>query len=207
MNAHSIRVVAYSDYLCPWCFNAAVRLRRLQAELGDQLDIAWKSYFLRPEPSKSQNLEKFRAYTQGWLRPAAEADSGTFRVWDSEAGPPSHSIPPHLVARAAAELGREAFDAMHERLFQAYFAENRDVTDRETLRALWRECGLPDAAFDRSDAPEIREAVMADHREALELGIHGVPAVRIEPNPVATVGAHSIDVYRRWFLKRLAADD
>ena len=207
MNARSIRVVAYSDYLCPWCFNATVRLRRLQAELGDELEIAWKSYFLRPEPSKGRSLEKFRAYTQSWLRPAAETDSGTFRVWDSEAGPPSHSIPPHLVARAAGELGHEAFDAMHERLFRAYFAESRDVTDRETLRALWHECGLPDAAFDRSDAPEIRDAVMADHREALELGVHGVPAVRIEPNPIATVGAHSIDVYRRWFLKRLAADD
>jgi len=198
-----VRVVVYSDYLCPWCFNATVRLRRLETELAGRIEIVWKSYLLRPDPSKGRDLEKFRAYTRGWEKPAAEPDGGTFRVWQSEAGPPSHSLPPHVVARAAAELGRAAFDSMHERLFQAYFAENRDITERETLRALWGECDLPDAAFDRSDAPEIRDAVLTDYREATELGVHGVPAVRIEPNPIATVGAHSIDVYRRWFLKRL----
>jgi len=182
-----------------------VRLRRLEKELGDRIEIVWKSYLLRPEAARSRDLEKFRAYTQSWRKPAAEPDGGTFRVWQSDAGPPSQSLPPHLVARAAAELGRASFDAVHEHLFHAYFAENRDITDRETLRAIWRECGLADAAFDRSEAPEIREAVLADYREATELGVHGVPAVRIEPNPIATVGAHSIDVYRRWFLKRLDA--
>jgi predicted DsbA family dithiol-disulfide isomerase len=183
-----------------------VRLRRLEAEFPGRVEIVWKSYLLRPEPSERRDLVKFRAYTEGWAKPAAEPDGGTFRVWESDAGPPSHSVPPHTVARAAAEIGREAFDRVHERLFRAYFAENRDITEERTLREIWRECALPDAAFDRSGAADIEAAVRADHAEATELGVHGVPAVRIEPNPIATVGAHSIDVYRRWFLKRLAAD-
>jgi predicted DsbA family dithiol-disulfide isomerase len=184
-----------------------VRLRRLEGELGGRIEIVWKSYLLRPTPSGSRDLETFRAYTRSWGRPAAEPDAGTFRSWQSDASPPSHSLPPQLVARAAAALGRAAFDSMHERLFHAYFAENRDITDRATLRALWRDLGLPKERFELSDDPALREAVLADHREAIELGIHGVPAVRIEPNPVATVGAHSLDQYRRWFLKQLAALD
>jgi len=87
----------------------------------------------------------------------------------------------------------------------AYFAENRDITRRETLLALWGECGLPDEGFERCDDPAIREAVLADHREAIDLGIHGVPAVRIDPNPIATVGAHPLEAYRRWFLKELGS--
>jgi predicted DsbA family dithiol-disulfide isomerase len=114
-------------------------------------------------------------------------------------------VPPHLVARAAAKLGRAEFDAVHERLFAAYFAENRDITRSETLRAIWGECGLPDRAFDRHEDPAIREAVLADHKEAIELGIHGVPAVRIDPNPIAAVGAQPVDAYRRWFLKELGS--
>ncbi len=184
-----------------------MRLRRLEAELAGRITIVWKSYLLRPEASHGRDLEKFRAYTRGWAKPAAEPDGGKFQVWASDAGPPSHSLPPHLVARAAAELGRDAFDAIHERLFHAYFAESRDISDHETLAAIWRECGLDEAAFGRSEASEVREAVLADHREAIELGVHGVPAVRIEPNPIATVGAHSIDVYRRWFSKRLDAGE
>jgi len=196
-----IRVVAYSDYLCPWCFNATVRLRRLEGELAGRIEIVWRSYLLRPEPNGARDLEKFRAYTKGWERPAAEPDGGTFHVWSSDEGPPSHSLPPHLVARAAAEIGRAEFAAVHERLFSAYFTENRDIARAENLRAIWRECGLPEAAFERSADPAIREAVLTDHKEAIELGIHGVPAVRIDPNPVAAVGAQPLDAYRRWFLK------
>jgi predicted DsbA family dithiol-disulfide isomerase len=180
-----IRVIAYSDYLCPWCFNATVRLRRLEVELAGRIEIVWRSYLLRPEPNGARDLEKFRSYTKGWQRPGAEPDAGTFRVWQGDEGPPSHSVPPHLVARAAAELGRAEFDAVHERLFSAYFAENHDITRTETLRAIWGECGL------------------ADHKEAIDIGIHGVPAVRIDPNPIAAVGAQPLDAYRRWFLKEL----
>jgi predicted DsbA family dithiol-disulfide isomerase len=182
-----------------------VRLRRLEVELAGRVEIAWRSYLLRPEPNGPRDLEKFRSYTKGWLRPAAEPDAGTFQVWQGDEGPPSHSLPPHLVARAAAELGRSVFDALHERLFSAYFAENRDISRTETLRAIWRECALPEAAFERRADPAIREAVLADYKEAIELGIHGVPAVRIDPNPVAAVGAQALDAYRRWFLKELAA--
>jgi len=184
-----------------------VRLRRLEQELGGQIEIVWKSYLLRPTPSGSRDLEKFREYTRGWARPAAEPDAGTFRPWQTDASPPSHSLPPQVVARAAAAVDRAAFDSMHERLFYAYFAENRDITERATLRALWSELGLPEDRFELGDDPLLREAVLADHREAIELGVHGVPSVRIEPNLVATVGAHSLDQYRRWFLKQLAALD
>ena len=135
-----------------------MRLRRLEAEFAGRIEIAWKSYLLRPEPSEGRDLAKFRAYTTGWAKPAAEPDGGTFRAWESDAGPPSHSVPPHAVARAAAEIGREAFDLVHERLFRAYFTENRDITDERTLREIWRECALPDAAFERTHAADIEAA-------------------------------------------------
>ena len=39
------------------------------------------------------------------MRVGSDADSPEFRVWEGDAGPPSHSIPPHQVAKAAARLG------------------------------------------------------------------------------------------------------
>ena len=95
-------LIAWSDYLCPWCYNAAVRLWRLEDEFGDRVSIEWRPFLLRPHPDPGRTLEKFRAYTASWARPAAEPDGGTFRVWATEEGPPSHSVPPHLVAKAAA---------------------------------------------------------------------------------------------------------
>jgi predicted DsbA family dithiol-disulfide isomerase len=181
-----------------------VRLRRIEEEFGARVQIAWRSFLLRPEPVPGRTLEKFRVYTQSWLRPAADADAATFRVWETDAGPPSHSIPPHLAAKAAAAVSQEAFRRLHERLLHAYFAENRDITDTETLRALWREAELPEEAFARvDDDPLLLKKVIDEHREALEIGVSGVPAVRLEGMDDAIVGALPIDVYRRWVQRNL----
>jgi predicted DsbA family dithiol-disulfide isomerase len=137
------------------------------------------------------------------MRPAGDADAASFRVWQTDAGPPSHSIPPHLVAKAAATIGKGAFHAMHERLMHAYFAENRDITDDDTLFALWGEADLPAEAFSRREDPACLRAVVAEHNEAIECGVNGVPAARIEGNDVPFVGAHPIEVYRQWVQRTL----
>lgn len=198
-----VRLVAWSDYLCPWCFNAAVRLRRLEEEMAGEVEIAWRSYLLRPDPSSRRSPEEFRRYTRSWLRPAAEEDAGTFRVWESDAGPPSHSIPPHLVAKAARSLGDAAFHAIHERLLHAYFAENRDITDAVTLAAIWREAGLPEAELARAADPEWLRQTLAEHQEALRLGLNGVPAVGVEGDDVFVTGAYPLEMYRRWVRRLL----
>ena len=185
-----------------------MRLRRLEEELEGRIRLDWRSFLLRPKPGGiPTELEKFRTYTRSWERPAADDDAGTFRVWATEEGPPSHSVPPHLLAKAAAALGDEAFHAVHERLLHAYFAENRDVTRPETLLAIWRECGLPEDEFGRAGDKALLAEVVRDHNEAVERGVHGVPAVRIDGNDVPVVGAQPLVVYRRWFEKVLAERD
>jgi predicted DsbA family dithiol-disulfide isomerase len=201
-----VDLIAWSDYLCPWCYNAAVRLRRLEDELGDRVRVDWRTFLLRPESDPNRTLDAFRAYTRSWLRPAAEPDGGTFRVWATDEGPPSHSIPPHLVAKAAAALGRDAFRAMHERLLHAYFAENRDITKAETLYALWREIGLDDAGFARAGDQAVLREVVEQHNDAVRRDVSGVPAVMMEGVDVPMVGALPYETYRRWVDRRLRGE-
>ena len=182
-----------------------MRLRRIQDEFRDRVEVEWRSFLLRSRPDQGRTLEKFRTYTQSWMRPAADADAGTFRVWQGDAGPPSHSVPPHLVAKAAAALGRDAFEKMHERLLHAYFAENRDITDADTLAALWREAGLPEAEFVRTTDTALGQETIAQHNEAIEHGVTGVPAVRMEGNDAIIVGAQPLELYRRWVQRTLNA--
>jgi predicted DsbA family dithiol-disulfide isomerase len=68
---------------------------------------------------------------------------------------------------------------------------------------LWREAELPEAGFARLDDPALLKAVLAEHREALEIGVSGVPAVRLEGMDSAIVGAHPIELYRRWVSRVL----
>jgi predicted DsbA family dithiol-disulfide isomerase len=181
-----------------------VRLRRIEEEFGDAVQVEWRSYLLRPSPAGRRDLERFRAYTQSWLRPAAEKDGGVFQPWQTEVGPPTHSVPPHQVAKAAAELGEAAFRRIHERLLRAYFAENQDITASETLERLWLEAGLPQEAFARREAPALLQRILDEHRKALDGGATGVPAVCVQGNDVIIVGAFPVEFYRRWVSRTLA---
>lgn len=185
-----------------------MRLRRLEDEYEGRIELIWKSYLLRPQKREHSDreaaLEKFRHYTKSWLRPAAEPDGGDFQVWQSDEGPPSHSVPAHLVSKAAARLGRAEFQRLHERLMRAYFKENRDISRPEVLRELWLDVGLPEEALAVATEPEILQEVIDDHRSAQELGATGVPAVQLEGNPAIIVGAHPEELYRRWFDRSLA---
>jgi predicted DsbA family dithiol-disulfide isomerase len=112
-------------------------------------------------------------------------------------------VPPHLVAKAAATIGEAEFHRIHDRLLHAYFAENRDITDAATLRAIWQEADLPAAEFARSEDPELVRAVLQQHNEAIEWGVTGVPAVRMEGREGVVIGAQPLALYRRWIRRSL----
>jgi predicted DsbA family dithiol-disulfide isomerase len=142
-----------------------------------ELVLVWKSYLLRPY-AEPKPLEKFRRYTESWMRPAAQADAGEFRVWATDEDPPSHSVPSAVAVKAAARQNHGAFDRYHHALMHAYFARNRNVSSREVILDVARECELDLDAFTSDlDDPALAEEVVADHNEAVELGISGVPCV------------------------------
>lgn len=207
-----LRFIVYSDYLCPWCVNAGVRLRRLEEEYRRQIEIEFRAFLLRPHPRPkpatpehaARALEKFRRYTESWKRVGADDDAGEFRVWSTDNGPPSHSIPAHLVAKAAARASGDAFRRMHDRLLRAYFVDNLDTSDVDTLRVLWREVGLGEREFDAHRDPAILRQVLAEHDEAVGLGATGVPAVRLDGNPAVVVGAQPMALYRSWIERSLS---
>lgn len=202
-----LAVIVYSDFLCPWCWNAATRLAAVEAELAGVLALEWRSYLLRPNPRprSAEALERFRTYTQGWQRVAADEPRAPFQTWQGDAGPPSHSLPPHLYAKAAASLDPAAGRRMRERLFRAYFAESRDITDPATLAALWQEAGLDPAEQARAADPALTRRTLAEHEEAQALGASGVPAVRLADQEFVLVGAQPEATYLRWFRRALAA--
>jgi len=180
-----------------------VRVHLLKEEFGDQLNLEWRSFLLRPHNEGSRSLEKFKSYTRNWSRIGEDEPSGNFREWATEEGPPSHSIPPHLVAKAATELGDESFDAMHEALLKAYFADSRDISAEATLRAIWDECGLPANEFERWSKPEHLKATIDEHNEALNCGANGAPAFRLAHINAAIVGAQPVPVLSRWIKRAI----
>lgn len=207
----TLQVVVYSDFLCPWCFNAYTKLEAVRAEFetkwGEAIDFEWRAFLLRPVAKPDRDLEKFRVYTEGWLRVAEDEPRAPFRVWASDDKPPTHSIPPHLTAKAALALGAKAGAQMRERLFRAYFSENRDISADDTLRALWEQLDFPRADFEKRLDPALERAVQDEHREAIECGATGVPAIRLAEHEFVLMGAQPEALYKRWFERARAARD
>jgi predicted DsbA family dithiol-disulfide isomerase len=198
-----VEFTVWSDVLCPWCYNASVCLGRVQEDLRGEidLDLRWKSYLLRPCP-EPKPMDRFRRYTESWRKPAGQPDAGEFRVWASDEPPPSHSIPPAVAVKASAR--QDAFDRYHHALMEAYFSRNLDVTARHNILAVAGECGLDVARFEADlDDPALAERVVADHNEAVELGISGVPCVVVGEG-FAMPGSQDRAVYAN-VARRLAA--
>ena len=177
----------------------------LKEIFGDRLEVEWRSYLLIPE-KRDRTLEKFRQYTQSWLKVASDKPGGSFQTWSPQEQPPSHSIPPHLLAKAAAQVDESAFELVHDALLTAYFVENRDISAETTLKSIWVQAGLDEDQFSTSQDPTHLKSVIDEHNEALTVGAQGAPSFRMAHHDVAITGLHTVEVLERW-INRVLNDE
>lgn len=175
-----------------------MRLDKLLAEVGDRVELTWKSFLLRVEP-KTGDRDKFIEYTKSWLNPAEQEPETNFTVWSSDEGQPPSSIPAHVAHKALAAVEPTRAMDYHHRLLRAYFTENRNIGDSEVLLELADDIGVDrDAvarvAVDRRD--ELTQAVIDEHNQALQSQVNAVPTVLFE-GVFAVPGAQPVETYVR----------
>ena len=79
-------------------------------------------------------------------------------------------------ALVAKDQGR--FREYHYPAFRARWAEAKDISDPEVVRALLAGAGLDaEAALQRAQSDELRERLDADSRAAIERGVFGAPTL------------------------------
>jgi predicted DsbA family dithiol-disulfide isomerase len=102
------------------------------------------------------------------------------------------------------DRGRE--DAVIERLYRAYFTEQRSVFERDSLVSLAGEAGLDQAEVrDVLERDAYAEAVAEDVREARALGVNGVPFFVIGGR-YGVSGAQATDVFTEALTKAWEED-
>lgn len=175
-----------------------MRLDKLVAEMGDRIDLTWKSFLLRVEP-KTGDHDKFVEYTKSWLNPAEQEPDAAFTVWSSDERQPPSSIPAHVAFKSVAEIAPDRAMDYHHALLTAYFTNNRNIGDSEVLLDIAAEIDidrdlLAQTAIDRRD--ELTQLVIDEHNEALQTQINAVPTVLIE-GAFAVPGAQPLDTYVR----------
>jgi predicted DsbA family dithiol-disulfide isomerase len=159
------RIVAYSDYVCPWCYIGHRRIQQLQREF--EVEVEWRPFELHPEtPKTGARLEgrlgsaaRIRAYTENILTIAGESSI--------EMRMPA-VVSNSRMALEAAEFARAhgGFEAIHEALFAAYFERGADIGDADVLCEIAREAGIDDQGLRQALTDETYAKLVDDSTEA-----------------------------------------
>jgi predicted DsbA family dithiol-disulfide isomerase len=95
--------------------------------------------------------------------------------------------------------GQGLFEPMHARLFDAYWAEARNIGDPDVLRALAQDVGL-EGAEEVLDTDAYRDIVQSSTVQAYGAGVDGVPAFVLDRR-LLVLGAHPHEVFERAFAQ------
>ncbi len=128
-----------------------------------------------------------------------------FNEWASGNEPPSSSLPPQVAAKSMGILAPEKVDAFHHRLLRAYFTENLTISDWSVLAGAASDVGVDSKEFlsmAQQRENSLTEEVIADHNEAIERGITGVPAM-VFNDTFPIQGAQDFDSLSVWIQRLL----
>ncbi|WP_406063365.1 DsbA family oxidoreductase [Streptomyces sp. NBC_01077] len=177
-----MRVEAYFDILCPWCY---IGKRRLATALAgrEDVEVVWRSFELDPEGSPTAGPTAAEVIAQ--YQPTPERAAARVRQIQSlgeaeglrlelHKARPVNSFDAHRLVRLGAVHGRA--DEVLERLLYGYHTEGLDIAAPEVLEKLGIEAGLEPSAVRRVvEGSEFTEDVRADERRGAQQGVRGVP--------------------------------
>ncbi len=203
MNVH-----IWSDIVCPWCYLGKRRFEHALAlfDHRDEVHVTHRSFQLDPSRPRHETTNRramLKAKYQLTDDKVLEMDARMERLAEIEgleyhltdSGLTGNTLDAHQLLQLAKERGVQ--DAVIERLYRAYFTEQRSVFEPDSLVALAGEAGL--------DAAEARDvlkrdayvtAVEADVSEARSLGVSGVPFFVIDGR-YGVSGAQATEVFEQ----------
>jgi predicted DsbA family dithiol-disulfide isomerase len=196
----------WSDIVCPWCYLGKRRFEHALAlfDHRDDIHVTHRSFQLDPSRSRHQTTnrrEMLKAKYQLSDQQVREMDTRMEHLADIEgleyhltdAGLTGNTLDAHQLLQLGKARGVQ--DAVIERLYRAYFTEQRSVFDRDSLVTLGGEAGLDQAeARDVLERDLYADAVAADVREARSLGVNGVPFF-VLGGRYGVSGAQATDVF------------
>ncbi len=193
-----------SDVVCPWCL---IGKRRLELALADYAKlhpdrpaplVRWHPFQLNPDMpdggmSRTDYVQQKFGDRAATVYDRVKAVGRTLDIpfaIDTIARQPNTAAAHSLIGLA--EVGVQQ-QGLVEALFQAYFLEGVDLTQRSELERLALAAGLSAEDVQAClDSEEARQQVRASDERARQMGVQGVPFF-IFNNQVGVSGAHEPD--------------
>ncbi len=170
-------IEVFSDFVCPFCYLAEQPLA--DAVEGGDVQIAWRPFELRPEPTPTLRPEGdyLQSTWQQVVYPMAERMGVPIVLPRVSPQPYSRLAFEGFAYAAQRSLGRR----YTERIFRAFFVKQRDIGRIEVLADVAAELGLDANDFRAAlESGRYAEAHQESLRRARELEITTVPTLLVD---------------------------
>jgi len=169
MSQKKVKVIAYSDYICPFCYIGYHRIEQLKKEYN--LAIEWRPFEIHPEtPKEGASIDAFAN-----VKRLADEDGITLKF--------SEKLPNSRLALYISEFARKKgkFEEFHKSVLEAYWLEGKYIGDKSVLLFLAELVGLNKNEIENYlDTDEPFKILQKTLKELRKYGINGVPTFNIE---------------------------
>lgn len=210
-----IQIDIVSDVMCPWCIVGFRQLEKALGMVGAGAYIRWHPFELNPAmPPEGQNLaehitEKYgstpeqSAQNRKMLTDLGASLGITFNFSDDSRI--VNTFAAHQLLGWAQSQGLQ--HPLKMALFEAHFAEGRDVSDAEVLLDVAEAVGLDRAAAaDVLESGSQAEETRAHQQFWTSRGISGVPSMVFDGRYLLT-GAQGAETYAQMLTKVISEKD
>ncbi|MCD6019830.1 MAG: DsbA family oxidoreductase [Bacteroidetes bacterium] len=181
-----MKVEIWSDVMCPFCYIGKRKFEKALEQFPhkDKINIIWKSFQLDPDSVTDPNLNAIDhlAQRKGWSKEQTIETTQHVASIARQVGLDFHfekavvanSFDAHRLSHLAKKYNKQ--NELEEKLFAAYFSEEKNTGDHSTLLQIGKELH-----FDENELTEVLNGdayskdVEQDILEAQQIGVRGVP--------------------------------
>ena len=180
-----MRVDIWSDVICPWCYVGKAQFEKALDSFAhrDEVEVIYHSFELDPSSPRGQRESNLTMLSKKFGKSPAEALALDDQVgslaraeglgFDS-GRPVGNTFDVHRVLHLGLDRGVQ--QALLGAVNEAYFAQARDVFDRDVLTEVAAGAGLDaDEVGKVLDGDDYADEVRQDESQARQIGISGVP--------------------------------
>jgi len=179
-----MKIEIWSDVMCPFCYLGKRKFETALKQFADKeyIEVEWKSFQLNPDlvTDPGIRIDQYLSEHKGIAAEQARQMNGQLTRTGQAVGLEynfdkvivANTFNAQRLIKLAHTQGKQ--NEMEERLFEAFFAEGKNVDDLPTLMQLAAEVGVA-AAKEAFENDEYAAQVQTDVAEANALGIHSVP--------------------------------
>jgi predicted DsbA family dithiol-disulfide isomerase len=203
-----MQIDIWSDVVCPWCYLGKRRFEKALGEFEhrDRVHVTFRSFQLDPSRPRGATSSRRQMLMAKYRLSAEEVEAMDERMEQlaaadgleynlTDASLTGNTLDAHQLLHFARTKGLE--NAMLERLYRAYFTEERSVFTHDALAVLAADAGLdPQEAREALEKNLFADAVAADIDDAGFFGATGVPFFVIGGR-YGISGAQDTDLYRK----------